>query len=99
MTFHVVICRAIWSRTLLEFDYDELHRIVAPYCHGVSQKNVEVLRAVQVGGSSRSAALGFGKLWIAEKMQGLRNSNERFVPTDPNYNPDDTAMIRIHCRI
>src|SRR4051794_19349504 len=99
MTSASTICEAIRSRTLLEFDYGGHHRVVAPYCHGVTTKNVEVLRAIQVGGSSRTGGFGFGKLWHVEKMRNLRTSDERFIPNDPNYNPDDTAMLRIHCRI
>jgi len=93
------ICRAIESRTLLEFDYDGHHRIVAPYCHGVLKNQVEALRAIQIGGASRSAGFGFGKLWHVEKMRNLRNTDERCIPTDPQYNPDDRVMVDIHCRV
>jgi hypothetical protein len=50
VTAHTVLCQAIGSRTLLTFDYNGKPRIVAPYCYGVTAKNVEVLRAIQVGG-------------------------------------------------
>jgi hypothetical protein len=97
MDEHSRLCTAIRSRTLLEFDYEGMPRIVAPYCHGTTSKNVEVLRAIQVGGASRSGGFGFGKLWHISKMQNVRNTSERFVPTDPNYNPDDSVMSRVHC--
>jgi hypothetical protein len=96
---HPQICRAIRSHTLLEFDYDGHHRIVAPYCHGVTELRVEVLRAIQVGGSSRSAGFGFGKLWHVEKMRNLCSSDEPFLATDPHYNRDDSVMARICCRV
>lgn len=93
------LCRAIRSRTLLEFDYDGQPRIVAPYCHGVTKQTVEVLRAIQVGGASRSGAYGFGKLWHVAKIRNVRNTREPFLPTDPDYNPNDALMVQIHCRI
>src|SRR5688572_10295688 len=61
------ICSAIRSCTLLEFEYEGLHRVVAPYCHGFTGKG-EALRAIQVRGASRSRGFGFGKLWLVEKM-------------------------------
>jgi hypothetical protein len=99
VTTHTVLCQAIGSRTLLTFDYNGKPRIVAPYCYGVTAKNVEVLRAIQVGGESQSGGYGFGKLWHVAKMQNIRNTTEPFVATDPDYNPDDHVMARIHCRI
>ena len=96
-----LICDAIRTRSLLEFDYHGLSRVVAPYCHGVSTRGVEVLRGVQVRGasSSGSGGLGFGKLWIVDQLVGLRLSGERFEPDDPHYNPDDRGMQQIHCRV
>lgn len=93
------ICKAIRSRVLLEFDYSGLHRVVAPYCHGFTRRGAEVVRAVQIRGSSRSGGLGFGKLWTVTGMRHVQTSGEAFVADDPDYNPSDTAMLRIHCRI
>lgn len=94
-----IVCEAIRKRLLLTFDYDGLLRVVAPYCHGTSTRGVASLRAVQVSGSSRSGGLGFGKLWSLSKMRNLQLTNETFVPDDPNYNPNDSGMREIHCRI
>jgi hypothetical protein len=97
-----LICQAIQQRQLLEFDYKGKRRVVAPYCHGFSSKDSEVLRAIQVRGESSSGpggGLGFGKLWTVAEMVGARVLDEPFTPDDPNYNPDDTAMARICCRV
>lgn len=94
-----LFCDAIRARSLLEFDYHGLHRVVAPYCHGVSTRGVEVLRAVQVRGSSASGGFGFGKLWLVPDIVAPRMTDETFVPDDPHYHPDDRAMKTIHCRI
>ena len=100
MEAHVeeVICAAIRACVLLEFEYDGLHRVVAPYCHGFTSKG-ETLRAIQVRGDSRSHGLGFGKLWTVKKMLDVRLTTEPFDPNDPNYNPMDRAMARIHCNV
>lgn len=94
-----IICEALRRRALLEFRYDNRYRVVAPYCHGISTRDVEVLRAIQVRGSSSSGGLGTGKLWTIGKMVNLRMLDETFTPDDPQYNPDDGAMKQIHCRI
>jgi hypothetical protein len=93
-----LICQAIERRCLLMFDYDGYPRIVEPYCHGTTSSGAEAVRAVQVGGSSRSRGMGFGKLWIISKMKNVR-IGAPFSPDDPNYNPDDSAMKSIHCRV
>ncbi len=94
-----IFCEAIRTRFLLEFDYHGLHRVVAPYCHGISTRGVEVLRAVQVRGMSASRGFGFGKLWVVSDIVAPRMTGDRFVPDDPRYNPDDRAMKTIHCRV
>jgi hypothetical protein len=93
------IREAIRSRSLLQFHYDDRLRVVAPYCYGLSTRDIDSLRAVQVRGSSSSNALGFGKLWTVSKMRDLRMLEETFIPSDPNYNPDDKGMKKIYCRI
>jgi len=94
-----IISEAIRRRVLLQFHYDDHLRVVAPYCLGLSTRDIDSLRAVQVRGSSSSNALGFGKLWTVSKMRDLRMLEETFVPADPNYNPEDKGMKKIYCRI
>lgn len=93
------VCEAIRERRLLEFDYDGRRRVTAPYCHGVSTTGKESVRALQVGGATRPGGFGFGKMWTIAKMANVRVSETPFVPDDPDYNPDDSAMAVIHCRI
>jgi hypothetical protein len=94
-----IICEAIRKRLLLEFRYGGLPRVVEPYAHGTSARGVEVLRAVQVGGSSNSGGFGYGKLWTVDEITALRIMTESFPADDPNYNPEDCGMKSIHCRI
>jgi hypothetical protein len=32
-------------------------------------------------------------------MRLVRTLDERFVPDDPDYEPNDSAIARIHCRV
>jgi hypothetical protein len=84
---------------ILEFDYDGRHRVVEPYCHGISRAGRECLRGIQVGGETRSGGFGYGKLWSVAKMRNVKASATTFIASDPDYNPADTAMTEIHCRV
>jgi hypothetical protein len=92
-----IVCQAIREHRILEFVYGGKPRLVEPYCHGTTARGLESLRAVQVGG--QGWGFGFGKMWTIDKMDGLRVTDRTFVPDDPDYNPDDSAMVRIHCRV
>ncbi|HEY0683791.1 MAG TPA: hypothetical protein VGD45_15770 [Steroidobacter sp.] len=96
---HTAIVEAIRKRALLQFNYKGHIRIVAPYCFGVSTRGEDVLRAVQVRGSSASNGMGFGKLWTVTDIAEPRVLDEGFTPDDPHYNPDDSAMTHIYCRV
>lgn len=98
VTASSLICEAIRDKRLLQFDYRGLQRIVAPYCHGTSTRGTEVVRAVQVRGASSAGGYGFGKLWTVADIAHPVVLDESFVADDPDYNPDDSAMIHIHCR-
>jgi hypothetical protein len=94
-----LLCEAIATRRLLAFTYGGLARVVAPYCHGFTKAGDEVLRGVQVGGSSRSGHFISGKLWTVSKMRLVRTLEEGYEADDPNYEPNDSAVPRIHCRV
>ncbi|HEX2674997.1 MAG TPA: hypothetical protein VHM19_00120 [Polyangiales bacterium] len=95
------ICASIRELRRLRFVYAGCERVVEPYCHGTTAPGNEVLRAVQVGGDTRGGrrSYGFGKLWVVAKMESVALTDERFEPNDPDYNPNDSAMARIHCRV
>jgi hypothetical protein len=42
---------------------------------------------------------GFGKLWRVTEMSALRIADETFEADDPDYNPKDRALVRIHCGV
>jgi hypothetical protein len=91
------VCRAIRDLRVLEFVYEGRRRVVHPYCHGVTPKGEDSLRAIQVGG--QGSGYGFGKMWVLAKMTDVRLTDRTFVPDDPHYNPNDSAMAHIHCRV
>ena len=92
------ICAAIEGLRLLEFRYKGKPRTVEPYCHGWNAHGEERLRARQVGGET-SSGYRFGKFWATTDMVDVRETDRPFVPDDPAYNPDDSAMAEIHCRV
>jgi len=92
-----IICQAIQQLRRLAFEYKGLRRIVTPYCYGISTADREVLRATQVAGESHSQGFGFGKLWAVSEMSRLELLDEQFVPSDPNYTPNDSAMTHVIC--
>lgn len=93
-----LICDAIRTRSLLEFRYHGLIRLVEPYCHGFSARGNELLRAAQIGGASSSGRFGLGKLWSVADIVAPRLVDKHFEPGDPQHR-DDFAMPQIHCRI
>ena len=94
-----LLCQAITEKQVLAFTYEGHPRVVAPYCHGFTRAGNEVLRALQLRGTSRSGHFGSGKLWTVSKMRLVRTLNERFVEVDPEYEPEDEAMVKIHCHV
>jgi hypothetical protein len=94
-----LICEAIRTQSCLTFSYGGFERVVAPYCHGVNGRGVEVLRAIQLSGGTRSGGLGFGKLWLLSQMSDVAILPRQFLTNDPNYNPNDTAMKEVHCHV
>ena len=94
------ICAAIHTRLRLEFEYNGSLRLVEPYCHGTT-RNGEALRAVQRPRAHEPGGpgFGFGKLWMVARMRRVRVTSEPFAADDPAYNPNDSAMLQIHCRI
>jgi hypothetical protein len=99
MTVASQIRTAIAALRRLIFEYGGHIRVVDPYCYGIGPRGNELMRAIQVAGTSASGGFGFGKLWNLADMQHVRVSDECFTPDDPHYNPNDSAMTTILCRV
>ena len=95
----ILLCEAIRTRSLLEFRYHGLIRLVEPYSHGFSSRGNELLRGAQIGGSSNSGRFGLGKLWSVVDIVELRLIDKQFELTDSQHNPSDRAMPLVHCHV
>jgi len=94
-----VISSAIESRRMLSFNYDGGQRFVEPYCYGRNYKGTELLRAYQIRGFSRSGISRGWKLFYVNKISTLRIDHKTFNGIRPKYNPNDSAMEIIYCRV
>lgn len=96
-----LICKAISNRNVIVFYYkNEEKRIVEPYCYGVyKDTSNEVLCAYQIGGYSESKAEPPWRLYLIEKMEKLTISEKTFCSVRFGYNPDDSRMSEIYCRV
>lgn len=74
-----MICSAINSRQLIQFNYEDSTRIVEPYCYGLSKDDNEVLRAYQIKGHSKSGHPVGWKLFRASKMENIIVNDEFFA--------------------
>lgn len=95
---NAAICRAIRERRVIRFLYNDDLRRVEPFCYGESPKGKELLRAYQIGGGSASDSLGW-KLFDVEKIEALSVTDATFEGRRPFYNPQDSAMETIYCRV
>jgi len=98
-----LICRAIRHRKVISFAYADnkgsIHtRLVEPYAHGITRQGNEALRGYQIGGTSESAIPGW-KIFLVERMAGLRVTEQSFAGTAPGYAHGDKDLNPIHCRI
>ena len=94
-----IICDAIAHRRCLSFSYEGRPRIVEPYVHGRSKEGVNLLRAYQIAGLSKSSPMLSWRLFEVSKMSALSASEDTFQGTRSAYNPADPAMERIYCRL
>lgn len=93
------IASAIESRKILSFNYEGGQRFVEPYCYGRNHKGNELLRAYQIRGFSRSDTPTGWKLFRVDKISNLKADNTAFGGLRPRYNPNDSAMEIVYCRI
>jgi predicted nucleotidyltransferase len=96
---NAAICKAIRNKAVLQFTYECKLRIVEPQCHGISTAGNEVMRGSQTGGRSRSRRSIAEKLFEVAKISELKETGDTFSDPGPNYNPNDQAMIYVHCHL
>ena len=96
---NVVICDAIRARRLLRFVYDGYERVVEPHHYGVNGAGHEVLSGWLVSGWSSSDPEPGWRTYLIDQMQGTAALAESFSGTREGYNPNDSRMVRVYCRI
>lgn len=94
-----MICSAISTRSVVNFDYDGGSRIVEPHCHGTSTAGKELLRGFQTAGASESGESYGWKLFDVAKISDLTILDQIFTSNRPNYNPNDSAMQVVCCHV
>jgi hypothetical protein len=93
-----LLCRAIAGRMLVQFKYDGRSRIVEPFCCGVSATGNYVLRGFQIRRSDKTKPLCW-RLYELPEMSQLNITQHDFNGKRAEYQPNDSAMTDIFCRI
>jgi len=93
------ICTAIQNHNYIEFQYEGHARKVIPYAHGnhATTRN-NVMRGLQVAGSSASGKFDFPKLFEIDKITNLHVLEEAFV-IPAGYRKGDEHISPIHCEL
>lgn len=93
-----LLCRAIADKYLVQFKYDGRSRIVEPFACGMSTAENYVLRGFQIRGSDKTKPLCW-RLYELAEMSQLSITQHSFKGKREDYNPEDSAMTKIFCRI
>ena len=93
------ICNAIRNKEIIQFYYDGGIRIVEPFCYGKNHKGNMVLSGFQVDGYSSSGKAEGWKLFKIEEMKDISLTGKKFELIRPFYNPNDTRMSIIICKV
>ena len=96
---NLVICDAIRARRLLRFVYEGYERVVEPHLYGVNSAGHEALSGYLVRGWSASETAPGWRTYLVDQMRDTAALADPFTGTREGYNPDDSRMIRIHCRL
>jgi hypothetical protein len=96
---NVLICDAIRTRSLLRFIYDGYERVVEPHLYGINSANHEMLSCWLVGGWSASEAAPGWRNYLVREMHDIQVLAEKFDGARAGYNPEDTRMGQVFCRL
>ena len=94
------ICTAIDSKKVLSLYYAGGTRFVEPFCYGIHRSTGnEVLRGYQIGGYSESGESVGWKLFRVEDISRLIVTDKDCKGVREHYNPNDSVMKKIICRV
>lgn len=94
-----IICEAIEKKRLLQFSYDDLTRIVEPHLLGRKTSGNDVLSAYLVGGYTESDNAPYWRNYVVEEMEFVIMLDETFTEARKGFNPNDSSMEVIYCRL
>lgn len=90
-----LICKAIAGRMVISFHYKGVNRKVEPHIVGRDGDGDLTLSAWQLSGGS---GVGWRDFHIS-KMMGVTVTDEAFPGARPGYNPNDTTLKQVLCRL
>lgn len=93
------LCQAISEKRILNFTYDGLPRTVEPHLVGDRTTGKTGLSAYQIGGKSHSNSVPYWRPFTVSKIRELEITDQTFDKPRPGYNPNDSRMTVIHCRV
>jgi len=88
------ICDAIKGRRVVEFTYKMERRLVEPHLLGYDRDGDLTLSAWQTSGTRP----GWRDFHLA-KLTGLTTTGQSFSGARPGYNPHDTTLQQVVCRV
>jgi hypothetical protein len=94
-----LLCQAIADKYIVQFKYDGRTRIVEPFCCGLSTADNFVLRGFQIRGTDKKTKPLCWRLYELSEMSQLNATRHGFKGKREDYNPEDSAMIKIFCCI
>jgi predicted DNA-binding transcriptional regulator YafY len=93
-----LICQAIDEKRVVSFYYGgsrPSERQVEPHTLGYDKDGDPILCGWQLSGGSR---IGWRDFHVS-KLSGLSITRQTFPAARPGYNPNDTTMLRVLCRL
>lgn len=93
-----LLCRAIAGKLLVQFKYDGRSRIVEPFACGINAAGNYVLRGFQIRGSDKTKPLCW-RVYELSAISQLSVTQHSFKGKREDYDPADSAMTEIFCRI
>jgi hypothetical protein len=94
-----IICEAIEKKRLLQFSYDDLTRIVEPHLFGRKTSGNDVLSAYLVGGYTESDNKPYWRYYTLKQMEFVIMLDDTFTGAREGFNPHDSSMDEIYCRL
>ena len=89
------ICDAVRDRRIISFSYKGTIRTVEPHLVGHDSDGDLTLSAWQLSGGSGQ---GFRDFHV-RKLSGLTITQRSFAGPRPGYNPNDSTLERVVCRL